>query len=93
MPVNRAAGFVSGGLLGGWLAWSGVGLGAFGDSRGIWGWLWFSCGVVQFGVGGLISVFRGFFASIGGVFILAGGLGAGIILWGLDTFLLFPNFL
>ena len=66
VPVNRAAGFVSGDLLGGWLAWSGVGLGAFGDSRGIWGWLWFSCGVVQFGVGGVISVFRGGFAGAGG---------------------------
>ena len=51
-----------------------------------------------FGVGkGLISVFQGFSASIGKAFILAGGGGGAgrwaIILWGLDTFLIFPNFL
>ena len=34
------------------------------------------------------------FASINKAFILAGGLGAGLsfILWGMDTFLIFPNF-
>ena len=34
---------------------------------------------------------RVFFASIDKIFILAGGLGTG--LWGLGTFLIFPNFL
>ena len=32
--------------------------------------------------GGLISVFRGFSAGIGGAFILAGGLGAGLSSYG-----------
>ena len=46
----------------------------------------------------LISVFREFSASISKVFILVwtGGGGAGhwaVILSGLDTFLIFPNFL
>ena len=42
---------------------------------------------------GLSSGFKEFFASIKEVLIL-GGLGAGlIILWGLGTFLVFPNFL
>ena len=48
------------------------------------------------GGGGLVSVFRGFSTSVGGAFILAGGGVAGrgaIILWGLDTFVIFPNFL
>ena len=44
---------------------------------------------------GLIFVFQEFAASINKAFILAGGLGAGLsfILWGMDTFLIFPNFL
>ena len=42
----------------------------------------------------LISVFQKFFAAINKIFILEGGTGHwAIILWGLDTFLLFPNFL
>ena len=32
--------------------------------------------------GGFISIFRGFFASVGGVFVLAGGLGAGLSFYG-----------
>ena len=42
---------------------------------------------------GLLFVFQEFSASIGKVFILAGGLGAALsfILWGMDTFLIFPN--
>ena len=41
---------------------------------------------------GVIAIFRGFFASAGGIFVLAGGRGGGaghwaIIVWGLDTFL------
>ena len=65
--------------------------------RGIWGWLWFSCGVARCGgegEGALVSAFQGVFASIGGVLILAGGRGAGhwaIILLGLDTFLIFAK--
>ena len=41
--------------------------------------------------GGLISVFQGFFASIGEIFILAGRLGARLSFYG--TFLIFSNFL
>ena len=44
--------------------------------------------------GALISNFRDFFAGIGKIFILAvGGVDAywGIILWSLDTFLIFPK--
>ena len=37
---------------------------------------------------GLIVIFWGAFASASGVFVLAGGGGGG-----LDTFLMFPNFL
>ena len=43
---------------------------------------------------GLVSVFHEFSAGIGGAFVLAGGTGRwAIILWGLDIFLMFPNFL
>ena len=42
---------------------------------------------------GSISVFREFYASINGVLISAGGGRWAIILWGLDTFLIFSNFL
>ena len=41
-----------------------------GGSRGIWDWLWFSCGVAH---GGVISVFHGFSGSIGGAFVLVVG--------------------
>ena len=43
-----------------------------GRSRGIWGWLWFSCGVVQYGKG-LIFVFQEFFASINKIFSIRRG--------------------
>ena len=56
------------------LSWVGPGCGVW---RGIWGWLWFSCGVAHSGKC-LISVFQGFSASIDGAFILAGGLGTGL---------------
>ena len=49
--------------------------------RGVWDWLWFSCGVAHCGRG-LIAIFRGFFASIGEIFILAGGLGTGLSFYG-----------
>ena len=42
-----------------------------GGSRGIWGWLWFSCGVAHGGKG-FICIFREFSSSVGGAFILAG---------------------
>ena len=51
------------------------GHGGCNGSRGIWDWLCFWCGMAHGGKG-LISVFQGFSASIGGVFILAGGLGS-----------------
>ena len=34
------------------------------------------------GGGGLIAVFRGFFASVGGVFILAGRMVTRLLFWG-----------
>ena len=37
----------------------------YGRSRGIWDWLWFSGGVAHC-EGSLVSVFQGFFASVGG---------------------------
>ena len=44
--------------------------------------------------GGLISGFQEFSASINKAFIFAVGVGHwAIILWGLDNFLIFPNFL
>ena len=49
-------------------------------SRGIWDWRCFSCGVAHHG-GNLISAFQGFSASIGKIFVLAGGLGAGLLLF------------
>ena len=54
-----------------------LGLGC-GGSRGIWGWLWFSCGVAG---GELVSVFRGFSVSISEALILAGGLGTRLSLY------------
>ena len=55
----------------------GVFPGGCNDLRGVWGWLSFSCGMAHCGKS-LISVFQGFFASIGGACILAGGLGIGL---------------
>ena len=59
-------------------------------SGDIWGWLWFSCGIVH-GVGvfvwggaqgrGLTSVFERFSASVNKGFILAWGLGAGLLFY------------
>ena len=42
---------------------------------------------------GLISVFRGFSASVGGAFFLAGAGCWAIILCGFENFLIFSNFL
>ena len=66
---------------------------ACGRSRGVWGWLWFLCGMVHCGRG-LIVIFRDFFASINKIFHFSVGSGDwAIILWVLDAFLIFPNFL
>ena len=46
------------------------------------GWLWFSPGVAHYGRS-LISGFQEFFARIGKIFILAGGLRAGVSFYGL----------
>ena len=37
-------------------------------------WFWFSCGVTHCGEG-FIAIFRNFFASIGRILILVGGMG------------------
>ena len=42
---------------------------------------------------GLIAIFRDFFASADEIFVLAGGWALAHHLWGLDTFLMFPNLL
>ena len=42
---------------------------------------------------GFITVFPGFLASVGEIFIVAGEWALGIILRHLDTLLIFPNFL
>ena len=66
-----------------------VGCGVFGAGSGfVLGWC------MAGGVGS--PFFGGFFTSIWEFFVLAGGGGGwarGIILWGLCTFLIFPNFL
>ena len=54
---------------------------ACGRPRGIWGWLWFSCGVAHC-VGGFIAIFRGFLGSIGGILTLAGEMGARLSIFG-----------
>ena len=50
-------------------------------SQGVWDWLEFSCGVEHSG-GSLVPVFHKFSVSVGGDFILAGGLGAGLAFYG-----------
>ena len=64
-------------------------------------WVWTGCFILQWLMGylglALVFVWGGFSASVGRGFILAGGGGrpgrSAIVLWGLDTFLIFPNFL
>ena len=58
-------------------------------------WVWAGCFILQWLMGylglALVFVWGGFSAGVGG-----GGGGHGrsaIVLWGLDTFLIFPNFL
>ena len=58
-----------------------VGGGDYNRLRGIWGWHWLSCGM-RHCEGGLIAIFRGFFATIGEIFSLAGGLGPGLSFYG-----------
>ena len=43
------------------------GWGIYSRLRDIWGWLWFSPGVVRYG-GGLICIFPGSFSRVGGAF-------------------------
>ena len=65
----------------------------YSGSRDIWDWLWFSCGMGHSEIS-LISIFQEFSSNIHKAFILAGGAGRwAIVLWGLDRFLIFPNFL
>ena len=53
----------------------------------MWGWLWFPCGVARRG-GPLVAMFRGSFASAGGIFILPGGWALGYHSMGFGHF---PN--
>ena len=76
--VQRGSG--CGGRCGGACAGGGFMVGC-GGLRGIWGWLWFSCGVAHSGRS-LISVFQDFFASINKNFILAVGLGTALSFYG-----------
>ena len=60
--------------------------------RGVWGWLWSSCGVVRCdGEGGVNCYFFGTFLLVLAKFWRGAGRLA-IVIWGLDTFLIFPNF-
>ena len=81
------------GAIGAGRRFEGGGGSACGGSRGIWGWLWFSWGWRTVGEG-FVSVFWEFFASIGGAFILAGGLGTGLSFygfWTLSCYFLIPS--
>ena len=49
-------------------------VGGCSGSRGIWGWLWFSCGVAHCSKG-FIAIFQDVFASIDKLFTLAGRMG------------------
>ena len=60
-----------------------------GGSRGVWGWLWVSCGVA-YDEGGLISIFLLVLTKLS---FWRGPVRGVIILCSLDSFLLFPNFL
>ena len=61
--------FLGGAFIGGWgHGWRIL------RSRDVLDWLWFSCGVAHCGEG-FIAIFRNFFASIGKILILAGGIG------------------
>ena len=64
----------------------------YSGSRDIWGWLWFSCGMGHSEIS-LISIFQEFSSNIHKAFILGGAGRWAIVLWGLDRFLIFTNFL
>ena len=64
-----------------WIIWRACWDRFCGRLRGIWGWLWFSCGVVHH-ERGLTAVFREFFVRAGKIFILVGGLRAGLSFYG-----------
>ena len=55
----------------GWASFRGCWGWGCGGSWGIWGWLWFSCGIARCSKG-FLAIFRDFFASINKLFILAG---------------------
>ena len=55
------------------------GLVYFPCSRGTWGWLVFSCGIAHCG---LIAVFRGFLLVLVEFFFFAGGIGTGLLFYG-----------
>ena len=56
----------------GWWASRGpVGASGGGPLPGIWGWLWFSCGIARCGKG-LVAIFQAFFVSACKTFILTG---------------------
>ena len=76
------------------MSW-GQGMVSGGDRSGVFGTgCGFRVGWHTVGWGGLAAIFRGGFARVGWVFIGGGRDGRwGIILWGLGTFLLLPNFL
>ena len=50
-------------------------MGGCGHGRDIWGGLWFSCGIARCGS---ISIFQRLSGSIGRVFVLGVGVGAGL---------------
>ena len=69
-----------------------AGGGIYNRLRDIWDWLCFSCGGARRG-GDLVTIFRGVFGSAGEFLFWRGSGRWAIILWGLGTFLIFPNFL
>ena len=80
---------------------AGLGLcgGALSHSSGIWGRLWFSCGLAHCG-GGSWLFFRGFLLVLAGFSARGEGGGGGgmagrwaIIPWGFEIFLVFSDFL
>ena len=60
-----------GGFRGWWASRGPVGASGGGPLPGIWGWLWFSCGIARCGKG-LVAIFQAFFVSACKTFILTG---------------------
>ena len=62
----------------GWMGLTSPGcycLGGCGHGWGIWGGLWFSCGIARCGS---VSIFQWLSGSIGLIFVLGVGVGAGL---------------